>query len=73
MLEFVPECHEIQKMCDKAVNNYLSTIKFVRECLITQEMFNKAVNRYFLYLILFLINKNLKKCVTVLFAQIHVQ
>ena len=47
MLEFVPECHEIQKMCDKAVNNYLSTIKFVRECPITQEMFNKAVNRYF--------------------------
>ena len=34
-------------MCDKAVNNYLSTIKFVSECLITQEMFNKAVNRYF--------------------------
>ena len=64
VLEFVPECYKTQKMCDKAVDTYPSTIKFVPECHETQEMCNKAVNRCFLYLILFLIDKKLKICVT---------
>ena len=36
-----------QKMCDKAVNTYPSTIKCVPEYYKTQEMCNKAVNRFF--------------------------
>ena len=27
-LEFVPECNKTQKMCDKAVNTYPSTMNF---------------------------------------------
>ena len=68
-LEFVPEFYKIQKMCDKAVNTYPSTIKFILKCFMTQEMCNKAVN-FFLYLILFLIDIKLKKCVTELFLKI---
>ena len=66
-VEIVPECYKPHKMCDRAVNAYPSTIKFVPECLMTQEMCDKAVNRCFLYLILFLINMKLKKCVAVLY------
>ena len=47
MLEFVPECYKTQKMCDKAVDAYLFTIKFFPECHKTQEMCNKPVNRCF--------------------------
>ena len=67
----LPSCNKIctwwlymtQKMCDKAVNAHPSTIQFVPECYKTQEMCDKAVNRCFLYLILFLIGKILRKCV----------
>ena len=59
-LEFVPECYKTQKVC---VDAHLSTIQFVFEYYKTQEMCYKAVN-IFLYLILFLINIKLKKCVT---------
>ena len=69
-LEFVPECYKTQKMSDKTVNTYPSTIKFVPECFMTQKCVNKVVNRCFLYLILFLINIKLKKCVTELFLRI---
>ena len=37
----------IQKMCDKAVNTYLSTTKFVHGCFRTHEMRDEAVNRCF--------------------------
>ena len=30
-----------QKLCDKAVDIYCSTIKFVSECFLTQEMCDK--------------------------------
>ena len=33
-----------QKMCDKVVDTYPSTIKFVPECFRTQEMSDKLVN-----------------------------
>ena len=70
-LEFVPECYKIQKMYDKAVSTYPSTITFVPECIMAQDMCGKAVNRcFFLYLILFVINIKLKKCVTELFLKI---
>ena len=36
-----------QKMCDKAVNTYPSTVKFVPESYKTQERCNKAVNSCF--------------------------
>ena len=65
-LEFVPECYKTQKMCDKTFNTYPSTIKFVLECFMTQEICNKEANSYF-YLILFLTNIKLKKCVIELF------
>ena len=67
-LKLVSESCKTQKMCDKAVD--LSTIKFVPECYKTQEMCNKVVHRCLLYLILFLINIKLKKCVTKLFLKI---
>ena len=63
-LEFVPECYNTQKMCDKAVHTHSSTIQFVRECYKTHEMCYKVVHRCFLCLILFLINIKLKKYVT---------
>ena len=56
-------------MCDKAVNNYPSTIKFVTECYKTQEICDKGVNRCFLCFILFSIDIRLKKCVTELFLK----
>ena len=64
-LEFVPECYKNQKKCEKAVDTYPSSIQFVPECLMTHEKCDKAVNRCFLYLIIFLINIKIKKCVTV--------
>ena len=51
-------------MCDKGVDNHLSTKKYVPDPHRTEEMCYKAVNRYFLYLILVLINIKLNKCVT---------
>ena len=35
-LKFVPESYNTQDMCDKAVNNYSSTIQFDPECHKTQ-------------------------------------
>ena len=69
-LEFVPQSYKTQNMCDKAVDTYPYKIKFVPECYKIQEMYDKAVNRYFLYLILFLINVKVKKCVTELSLKI---
>ena len=40
-LEFVPEYYKTQKMSEKAVDTYPSTIKSDPEC------YNKAVNRCF--------------------------
>ena len=68
-----PDCYKVQKMCNRAVDNYRITVdafEFVPECSVTQEMCDKAVNRCFLYLILFLIGIKLKKCVTKLFLKI---
>ena len=45
MLKFVPNHYKTWKMCDKAVNTYLSTIEFGLEYIMTQEVSNKAVNR----------------------------
>ena len=69
-LEFFPECYKTQKAYDKVVDTYPFTIKFVPKCLMTQEMCDKAVNRFYLYLILFLIDIKIKKCVTELFLKI---
>ena len=71
--EFVPECYKTQKISDKTVNTYASKIKFDPECLMNQEMRDKAVNRCFLYIILFLINIKLEKCVILLFLKILIQ
>ena len=69
-LDYVPECYKTQKVFDEAVRTYPSTIKFVPEFIMTQEICDKGVYRCFLYLILFLINIRLKKCVTELFLKI---
>ena len=60
-LEFVLECYKIQKLCDKAVGTYPTTIKFVslnaitfRKCMI------KQLIDVFLHLILFLTGIKLK-------------
>ena len=56
-------------MCDKAANT--STIKFVPECHMTEEICDEAVNTcFFLYLIIFLIDIELNKCVIELFLKI---
>ena len=47
MLEFFTERSKTQRMCDKAGDAYLFSIKYVSECNMTQEMCNKAVNRCF--------------------------
>ena len=58
-------------MCNKAVNNYPHALEFVPVCYKTQKMCDKAVNKiFFIYLILFLIGSNLKKCLTELFLKI---
>ena len=31
-LEFAPDCYKTQKLCNKTVNTYPSTVQFVREC-----------------------------------------
>ena len=38
----------IQKICDKAVNTYPSTIQFVSDCYKTQEMCDETFNKYFI-------------------------
>ena len=69
-LEFVPECHKDEKISEKSINTYTSTIKFVSECFVTQKCLMKQLIDVSLYLILFLINIKLKKCVTELFLKI---
>ena len=63
-LDVLPECYKTQNVCDKAVDSPLSAIQFVSEYNKAQEMCYNVVHRCFLYLILFLININLKKYVT---------
>ena len=59
-------------MCDKAVDTHPSTIKYVPEFCNTQELCYKAVHWcFFLYLIIFLIKKKLKKYVTLQFLYIQ--
>lgn len=43
-LEYVPNCHETNKICNKSVDIYLSAIKFLPEGFETQEKCYKAVN-----------------------------
>ena len=63
-LEFVPNCYMNQEMCDKVVSNHSSTTGFVPECYKNLKMCDKAFNKCFLDFFIFLININLKKCVT---------
>ena len=47
VLEFVSECYNTKKICDKAIDTYPSTIKFVPESFMTQEICDKVVNIFF--------------------------
>ena len=38
----------IQKICDKAVSTYPSTVQFVPNCYKTQEMCDEAFKKYFI-------------------------
>ena len=70
-LEFVPDCYKTQKIRDKAVDIYSSSvIKFVPEYYKTQKMCDKAVYTCPLYFILFLVNIRRTKCVIKLFPKI---
>ena len=69
-LKPAPDCYATEKMCNKSVTTYPSTIELVPEFCKTQEMYDKVGNSYFLYFILFLIDIKLKKCVTELFTKI---
>ena len=68
-LKSVLDCHKNKKICNKAADNYPHALEFVPECYKTQKICQKA--GVFLYLILFLINIKLKKCVTEMFLKIH--
>ena len=63
-LEFFSKCYKPQNMCNKTVDTYFLP------CFMTPEMCDKAISRFFLYLILFLINIKLKKCVAELFIKL---
>ena len=67
ILKSVSDCYKNQEMCNEALDNYPHALEFVPECFMTQEIRNKV----FLYLILFLIDVKIKKCVPVLFLKIH--
>ena len=69
-LKYVPDCYSNQEMFNNAVDNGPHALEFLPEQFMTQKMYNKADNRCFLYLILFLINMKLKKCVTELLLKI---
>ena len=43
MLEFLSNQYKTEKICDKAVNYYPSTILFLPECYKTQEMCDEVV------------------------------
>ena len=44
----VLDCCKNQKMCNKAVDNYLYVLEFVPECFMTQRMCDKAFTKCFL-------------------------
>ena len=44
MLKSVPDCYKIQKICNKAVDNYAHALEFVRDCYKTQKMCVKTVD-----------------------------
>ena len=69
MLKSVPDCYQNQKMCDKVVDTYPSTIEYVPDRLKTQEIIKPLIN-VILCLILFPINIRLKKSVVKSFLMI---
>ena len=69
-LKSVPDSSKNQEMCNEAVDTYYSIIKFVPECFMTQEYVINQLTDDFLYFILFLINKKLKKYVIELLLKI---
>ena len=62
-LEFVPECYKTQKMCDKAVDTHPSIRNLFLNAIRLKRFVIKQSVDVFLYLILFLINRKLKKYV----------
>ena len=44
--ESVFKCCKNQQRFEKAIDNYLHTLKFVPDCYITQKMCDKGVNTY---------------------------
>ena len=47
-LTFVPDCYITEKMWDKAVNTYHSTMQFIPDCNRTQERCDEVANVCFL-------------------------
>ena len=79
VIRAVPDRFNIQEMCDKtiiengvALKSVLDCYKnqFLPECYKTQEMCRKGADTCLLYLIMFLVNLRLKKCVIKLFLMI---
>ena len=69
-LKSVPDCYKNPEMCNKVVDNYPHALEFVPQCFMTQKMCDKVFKKCFLYLIQFLIDIKLKKCVKELFLKI---
>ena len=56
-------------MCNEAIDTYPSEIKFVLECYKTTKRGNTVVDTFIFYLILFVIDIRLSKCVINLFSK----
>ena len=79
VIRSVPDRYNTQEMCDKTILENGETLKsvldcyknqFLPECYKTQEMCMKGADTCPLYLIMFLVNLRLKKCVIKLFLMI---
>ena len=66
----VSNCYKAQRMCDRAVSTYDSTIKVVPGYYKSREMCDKAVNSFYSSFINFLNDVNIKKCVASLFLKL---
>ena len=46
MLMFIPDCYKDQKMCSKAVDNYVHALWSFTDCYKIQQMCNKAASTF---------------------------
>ena len=69
IFRYVPDQYKTREMYDKVILENGGTLMFVTSCYKNQKLCDKAVDTCLFYLILFLINIRLKKCVIKLFPK----